>query len=730
MITVFNAQNYAQQWFFDKAFAILKAKGLLNAQELKYERFLSLEGYFAHMADLIATDASYVLIPTDEEPFVIDANARTISIPAAFNKCAGVVGDDMCEIITFTIDRYFDYVDLATANICIQWEAHGKEGISHVSLIDLDTVPGKIRFGWPLTKELTSAPGPVKFAVRFFMKKEDKFVYLLNTLTTTITIREGLNITNPEVTEDSINSLFGKFVQNTINPTYPTPAPVYFDDNVGMNLPDRNKIDENDMMVFEAQAVVSDNGHINYQWYFKENATPASTESRYIPALGWDEEAKYYKYDSVSKEYVRAYPMNEEEYNRGTYFIYEELYGVPVVDGDPRFEVEEVYIPISTPEKRNGAEQYFEQIETGVFKLITDKELPRDKQLYERITKLTIVPSTEVGEEGDPKAITGLYWVGASNYVGNDQYEIDKENYPEAGRIYAINHTPEIISKYCYVATPDNVIITKDLPQDLFMDIAADGSLKATLDLGLEVDNGDPKRTFSWFRNPDNDSINKDEDDAFIDESVASGVDMSKIDVVEADKAGWYYVHVDSELNRAATENTSSVCRVIEHTKAPILIKMEYAPWIDATILDPDAYFAEDSNWTTIYDSENPDQAVEMDYGVAERGDIIRLRITTNLDDEKLEGTGLKSDKLEYKWHVIEPDNAKARELDFSDIDATGNGLIPYEERYKKLNTNEIDIRCLENNKKYSFFCQVDNTLAGEKKSLEQTDYKVVFQVW
>ena len=35
MITVFNAQNYAQQWFFDKAFAILKAKGKLNDQELK-----------------------------------------------------------------------------------------------------------------------------------------------------------------------------------------------------------------------------------------------------------------------------------------------------------------------------------------------------------------------------------------------------------------------------------------------------------------------------------------------------------------------------------------------------------------------------------------------------------------------------------------------------------------------------------------------------------------------
>ena len=292
MITVFNAQNYAQQWFFDKAFALLKGKNLLNAEEVKYGRFLSLDGYFAHMQDLVLTDPVYTMIPSDEEPFVIDANARTISIPAAFNKCAGVVGDNMCEIVTFTIDRYFDYVDLATAEICVQWSTVDGEGISHIGLRDLETVPGKIRFGWPLTGELTKKAGNVTFAVRFFIKDQDKFVYLLNTLSTSITIRPTLILTNPNVDPHDATSEFGKFIQNSENPTYPTPAPVYFNNKPGLNLLPQAKIDANDQLKMRAQAVVSDNGHIVYNWYFKENAKPDADTVAYNKESVYDENAK------------------------------------------------------------------------------------------------------------------------------------------------------------------------------------------------------------------------------------------------------------------------------------------------------------------------------------------------------------------------------------------------------------------------------------------------------
>ena len=740
MITVFNSKNYAQQWFFDKAFALLEAKHKLSEKELKIGRFLSLEGYFAHLDDLVFTDPSYVLIPSDEEPFVIDANTRTISIPASFNKCAGVVGDNMCEIITFTIDRYFDYVDLANANICIQWKVPGdnsngvKEGISHISLIDRDSIPGKIRFGWPLTNELTKNPGPISFAVRFFMKnKEDtEFVYLFNTLTTSIIIKEGLNIVNPTVEEEDIHTLFGQFIQRSNNPTYPKPAPVYFDDGtIGQNLPDLARIVNNDTLTFTAQALVSDNGHIDYKWYFKSKATPADKNARYAVADTWDANEEYYYKDAVTGEFIRDYPMTAEEFAKKTYFVYEVLEAQEIAADDVRFKIEEVYEPFSSqPAERNGSEQYFRQITRDglpAYELVTDAELPHDETLYQRFTTLQIMPATE--EMGDlAKDVTGLYWVGATNYVGNDRYQIKDEYNPGVvGEIYAANFTAENRSNVCYVPTPQEMIIEKELPQDLFIEKLEDGTLKAVLEFGLSEDPGQPVRTFTWYCNPLSETFDRDEDLVVAEEIGA--------DTHETDTPGWYYVDVESNLNRSTTKmNSKQICRVLNHAKAPQLKQMFYARWTDSAKENPDAYFADERNWTKIYDvSEDPEKWVEMDEDVAEFGDILRLKIVTDLDDAALNREGLLSDDLVYTWHVIEPDGVK--ELGEQDIELDNNGYLiapPVDgvDHYKRLGTNEIDVRCKVNNKIYSFFCQVDNHLVNETKTLARDDYKVVFNIW
>ena len=157
MITVYNANNLAQQWFFQRAYAYLDVHGELKPELVNENKtFLSLESYFASIGTLISKRPEFALIPSDEEPFEINANTRTIKIPSSFAKGVAVAGDDMSEVITFTIDRYFDYVDLAGTEICVQWEIQGVDGgtgISYITLIDLETVPGKIRFGWPLTEK-------------------------------------------------------------------------------------------------------------------------------------------------------------------------------------------------------------------------------------------------------------------------------------------------------------------------------------------------------------------------------------------------------------------------------------------------------------------------------------------------------------------------------------------------------------------------------------------------
>lgn len=733
MITVFNAQNYAQQWFFDKAFALLEGKNLLNADEIKYGRFLSLDGYFAHMRELVLADPVFTMIPSDEEPFVIDANARTISIPAAFNKCAGVVGDDMCEIVTFTVDRYFDYVDLATAQICVQWSTSEGEGISHIGLRDLETVSGKIRFGWPLTSEMTKKAGPITFAVRFFMKDPDtdKFVYLLNTLSTTITIRPTLILQNPGMDATDVTSLFGQFVQSSTNPTYPDPAPVYFNNNPGLNLLPQDKIDANDQLIMKAQAVVSDNGHINYNWYFKANAKPDADTVAYNKESVYDDNAKYYVYNAATNSYEEAWP-NELNFAQGTYYTKYTLVGEKITDANTDYAIREVYEPIDTPLKRVGSEQYFIKVsaedEPAAYDLVTTLELPQNVQLYERYTELEIVP-------GGSSDIAGLYWVGASNYVGNETVEVKDADGNVVNTIDGRNHTPEVNSVRCYVPTPDNVNITTDLVEDLFMDVQDDKTLKATLKVAATEDSGLPERTYSWYLNPTEKKVNRAADGTFEDTAVASDIDKTELDVTDANKAGWYYVHIDSVLNRKNQEAVSKVCRVIEHTKAPVLLKMEYKKWSQEmrALTDKDAVeaaFDAVTDWSVPYDIEKPDEAFEPTSGVADRGDIIRLRITTDLDDAALEGTGLKADSLKYRWYVITPDKEEPKELDISDIDVTGNGFIPYESKYTHLNERQIDIRCLENDWKCRFFCVVENTLAGEMNALEQTDYPVVFQVW
>ena len=112
---------------FSRAFEDLlgkqSEKNYLTEDEVKLGRFRGLDHYFAHMGDLFEVNPKYIMLPIDEQTeglFVIDANTRKIDIPKPFSTYSGVQSDNMCEIVVFTIDRYFDYQDLADTNICVQ----------------------------------------------------------------------------------------------------------------------------------------------------------------------------------------------------------------------------------------------------------------------------------------------------------------------------------------------------------------------------------------------------------------------------------------------------------------------------------------------------------------------------------------------------------------------------------------------------------------------------------
>lgn len=156
-----------------------------------------------------------VMLPSDEPRFIIDSNSRTISIPDEFTFL-GVENDHAAETIYFEIDRYFDQHDLSTEMCVIQFESVNEEGAYEtvfsdgfypVTKIDIDTVPGKILFGWTILNDVTAHNGIVKFSVRFYSletnesgKKE--FSYNFNTLPSSLPIKETINVTGTGVKVD------------------------------------------------------------------------------------------------------------------------------------------------------------------------------------------------------------------------------------------------------------------------------------------------------------------------------------------------------------------------------------------------------------------------------------------------------------------------------------------------------------------------------------------------
>lgn len=256
MITYINSKNaYDYHVLFNKAADFLKSKSdqltdlttTLEQYNMNWDNFSigTLNEYFAYLkklTDLAETDdekAFYLRLPLDEDTFDINADTRAISVPASFaENGVGVQGDEMAEIVYFTIDRYFDSTDLANdeIHIAIQWEAKNINGETIQGFTrnfgkDIETKADsqKIIFGWPISSEFTKAPGTIRFAVRFYRYNDNQeFIYSLTTLPATVRINASLDydvINNAQMEIDHGKVLTSRVVSSGIyNPSLPTPS--------------------------------------------------------------------------------------------------------------------------------------------------------------------------------------------------------------------------------------------------------------------------------------------------------------------------------------------------------------------------------------------------------------------------------------------------------------------------------------------------------------------------
>ena len=206
------------------------------------ETITSLEELFTNMEFITRFAPIYTRLPLDEEPFFIDANKRTISVPKDFaSNGVSVQGDEIAEVLFFKINRFFDATDLSTCDIFIQWKSSEldeetgspKEGVSRPWVQDIVSEPGYLIFGWPISSKITKAPGPITFSIRFYrLDNSDKLVYSFSTLDQTVVVKPALdydieNIVNDtEFVDDMAGLIKGRAINSpntssTLNPDDP-----------------------------------------------------------------------------------------------------------------------------------------------------------------------------------------------------------------------------------------------------------------------------------------------------------------------------------------------------------------------------------------------------------------------------------------------------------------------------------------------------------------------------
>ena len=145
---------------------------------------------------------TYAILPSAENIYNIDLNTRVVDAPTFL----GIEKDHKSETIYFIVDRYSDYIDLATTSCLIQYVNAKKESrVYMVPFYDIYTYAqeGKMLIPWCLDATVAAYAGPVEFSIQFYKVGEiidsngiaEKILtYSLNTLPASSKVLEGMEI--------------------------------------------------------------------------------------------------------------------------------------------------------------------------------------------------------------------------------------------------------------------------------------------------------------------------------------------------------------------------------------------------------------------------------------------------------------------------------------------------------------------------------------------------------
>jgi hypothetical protein len=148
----------------------------------------------------------YAMLPSAENIYNIDASTREVDAP----QFLSVERDHKSETIYFIVDRFVDYMDLATTCCIITYTnvAANHSRIYHVPFYDIYTYANekKMLLPWCLDANVAIKKGKVKFAIQFYkvgeMLDEETgelkkvLTYSLNTLPAESQVLQGMEVKN------------------------------------------------------------------------------------------------------------------------------------------------------------------------------------------------------------------------------------------------------------------------------------------------------------------------------------------------------------------------------------------------------------------------------------------------------------------------------------------------------------------------------------------------------
>lgn len=508
-----------------------KSYKLIHADAGPDDRFSSIEEFFANFGDIVDLDRNYLIrLPIEEPVLAIDANKRTIDT-TLFSKCTNVQSDQMAEILVFSIDRYFDYKDLADPQMqfWVQWTVVDDKGnliekATEITLKDTETEPGKIRFGWPLSNVITMHTGKIQFAVRIFEKADvvefdqlgneitvNKVVYSFNTLPAALTIQKALQ---PELNDDTAinrpNGLFHHIVRNSQyagkdvllpqTPSFDTP---------GLPLPPDASL-VNNTLTLMAQAVTGDTSFIDYTWYHVPVGATSAIE------CGKD-------FGTVGIAYRQS--RSVQKVASDNYYSAESL----TIDNENR---KDIYYSAIENENMPAFIQYMGAVSTikledGTVVMVDENGLP----LYEKYTTFTVPAEGEV---------TGKYYVRAT----------------ATKRINDVDYTGGIRDSECILVSPSDINVITELPSFAVLQDGDPASVLLSFEL-VQNENDNTVFTYTWQK--------YDNKEDTLPENVGNNNTITVTD------KGWYKIYVTANLNRQTNEYISDWCKVTEPPTEPIL---------------------------------------------------------------------------------------------------------------------------------------------------------------